>query len=144
MNLKTLYLIAVGILGTSFSVFFGEYTYALGTLLILMCVDILTGGIIIPLFYKKSPKTQSGGIQSSAFGKGITRKFYRILLIGVAYRFQTTIGISYLKDGLIVSFIFEEMISILENGTIMGVPMPKILTEALDVVKNKTIKFGKE
>ena len=127
----------VGALGSFFSVLFGTYSHTLETLLILMVFDTLTGGIVIPIYFRKSPKSKSGCINSKAFGTGIARKFYRIVMVAVAYRLDLTFGINYLMNALVIAFIFEETISLVENGAIMGVPLPKFFTDALDVLKTK-------
>ena len=144
LKVKFLYMAIVGSIGGVISFMFGEWTTALLTLIMLMGFDLLTGGFIIPIIFKRSPKTESGGIQSCALGKGICRKLYRVLLVAVAYRLDLTFGVSYIKDTLVVAFIFEETLSLLENGALMGVPIPTVFTDALDVLKNKKLITRKE
>ena len=47
------------------------------------------------------------------------------------------IGASYIRDGICIAFIVNEMISITENAALMGVPMPDILLNAIETVKDK-------
>lgn len=144
LKVKFLYMAIVGSVGGLFSMLFGGWSTALVTVIMLMVFDLITGGFIIPLIFKSSPKTETGGIQSNVFGKGVCRKMYKILLITVAYRLDLTFGINYLKDTFIIAFIFEETLSLVENAALMGMPLPAVITNALDVLKNKKLVFGKE
>ena len=144
MKVKFLYMAVVGGIGGLFTMAFGGWSTGLVTVIMLMCFDLLTGGFIIPVVFKRSPKTETGGIQSNAFGKGVCRKLYKILLISVAYRLDVMFGINYLKDTFIIAFTFEETLSLVENAALMGMPLPAVITNTLDVLKNKKISLGKE
>ena len=48
-----------------------------------------------------------------------------------------SIGTSYIRDAVCIAFIANETISIIENAGLMGVPIPAVLTKAIDVLKNK-------
>lgn len=41
----------------------------------------------------------------------------------------------YLRDGVCVAFIANEGLSIIENAGIIGIPIPKVITKAIDVLK---------
>lgn len=47
------------------------------------------------------------------------------------------IGTSYLRDGVCIAFIVNEVISITENAGLMGVPIPAVITNAIAVLKKK-------
>ena len=48
-----------------------------------------------------------------------------------------SIGTTYIRDAVCIAFIANETISIIENAGLMGVPIPAVLTKAIDVLKNK-------
>ena len=41
---------------------------------------------------------------------------------------------------MIIGFIANELISIVENAGLMGVPMPSVITKAIDVLAKKAEK----
>jgi hypothetical protein len=46
---------------------------------------------------------------------------------------------NYIRDAVIIGFIANELISIVENAGLMGLPLPSVLTKAIDVLKNKAV-----
>jgi phage-related holin len=45
--------------------------------------------------------------------------------------------VNYIRDAVIIGFIANELISIVENAGLMGVPMPSVITKAIDVLTKK-------
>ena len=71
---------------------FGEWVGALQAVILFMAIDWITGGIILPVLFKKSPKSGNGALESLAGWKGLYRcgmkgRIYvlsgNILLMGV-------------------------------------------------------------
>ena len=60
-----------------------------------------------------------------------------LLFVWVAYRIDLTIGTNYIRDAVIIAFIANELISIVENAGLMGVPMPDVIVKAIDVLQKK-------
>ena len=54
------------------------------------------------------------------------------------------IGTSYLRDGVCIAFIVNEVISITENAGLMGVPIPAVITNAIAVLKKKQTESEEE
>jgi len=44
----------------------------------------------------------------------------------------------YIKTTAIISFIANELISIIENAGIMGIPLPSVIKKVIDVLKDKS------
>lgn len=61
-----------------------------------------------------------------------------LLIVLVAYQLDLTVGSSYIRDTVIIAFIVNETISILENAKLMGIPIPEVIDRALDILKIKT------
>ena len=110
-------------------------------LLAVMSLDYLTGLICGAL--GKSPKTESGGLSSSEAFKGLLRKALILLVVLLAALLDHAVSISAEIEFAAVAgatclwFIASEGMSILENAAAMGVPIPNVLLQALDLFKGK-------
>lgn len=127
---------AIGIVGGWIASMLGGWDSALVTLLIFMAVDYVTGLIVAGVFHK-SQKSASGALESRAGWKGLCRKGATLLVVLVAYRLDVTIGSDYIRNAVIIAFIANETISIVENAGLMGVPIPAVITRAIEMLKEK-------
>lgn len=134
MRLKLLSII--GIMGSFLASVFGGFDAALVTLLIFMGVDYVTGLIVAGVFHT-SKKTKNGTLESRAGWKGLCRKGVTLLVVLVACRLDMVMGSSFIRDAVVIAFIANETISIIENAGLMGVPIPIAITRAIEVLKNK-------
>ena len=126
----------VGIVGGVIAAMFGGWSDALITLIVFMSIDYATGLIVAGVF-KKSKKSESGALESRAGFKGLCRKGVALLIVLVAVRLDIVMHTSYIKDAVIIAFIANESISIIENAGLMGIPVPSIIAKAIDVLKEK-------
>ena len=126
----------VGVIGSCTAKLFGGWDMALQTLLIFMATDYITGLIVAGVF-KKSPKTDTGALESKAGWKGLCRKGMTLLYILVAAQLEKMTGTDIIRNAVIIGFIANEALSILENGGLMGLPIPKKLKDAIDILKSK-------
>lgn len=133
-NIKAAVLAAVGTLGGAVAALFGGWTSAMTTLIIFIAIDYLTGLIVAGVF-KRSGKSESGALESRAGFKGLCCKGMILLILLVACRLDLTLGTAYIKDAVCVAFIANETLSIIENAGLMGVPIPAVITKAIDVLK---------
>lgn len=127
---------AIGVVGSTIASYFGGFDAALITLLIFMIVDYATGLIVAGVFHK-SEKTESGALESRAGWKGLCRKGVSLLVVLVACRLDTIMGSNFIRDATVIAFIANETISIIENAGLMGVPIPSVITKAIEVLKKK-------
>ena len=65
------------------------------------------------------------------------KKGMTLLFVLIAYRLDLAIGTSYIRDAVIIGFMANELISIVENAGLMGLPLPAIINKAIDVLQNK-------
>lgn len=126
----------IGGVGGFIASMLGGWSTALGTLLIFMAIDYITGLIVAGVF-KKSGKTKSGALQSNAGFKGICKKGVMLLVVMVGHRLDLTMGTTIVKDGVIIAFIANELISFAENLGLMGIDMPEVIVKAIDVLNKK-------
>lgn len=124
-----------GLAGGFIAAIFGGWDSALVTLLIFMGVDFLTG--LVTAAMGKSKKSASGRLSSSAGWIGLLKKFCVLLLIVVAVRIDILLGTTYVRDAVCIAFCVNELLSILENTSLMGIPYPPALKNAIDVLQEK-------
>lgn len=134
---------AIGIVGSTIASFFGGFDAALITLLIFMGVDYATGLIVAGVFHK-SEKTENGALESRAGWKGLCRKGVSLLVVLVACRLDMIVGSNFIRDATVIAFIANETISIIENAGLMGVPIPSVITKAIEVLKKKSEREDKK
>lgn len=125
-----------GVAGSLIAFCFGGWSASLTTLLIFMLIDYVSGLIVAGVFHK-SPKTKNGGLESKAGLKGLIRKCVVLVLVLVGHRLDIAIGASYIRDAVCIAFMVNEAISIIENAGLMGLPIPKVITNAIEVLHNK-------
>lgn len=127
---------AVGVIGAAVAAIFGGWDTATISLVIFMAVDYITGLIVAGIFHK-SEKTKNGGLESRAGWKGLVRKGVTLLVVLVAYRLDLVLGVSYIKDAVIIAFCSNEVLSITENAALMGIPMPAPIKKAIELMRAK-------
>ena len=134
MKIKILSLL--GCAGSVIASLFGGWDAALVTLLIFMGVDYLTGLIVAGVFHT-SEKTENGTLESRAGWKGLCRKGVTLLVVLVACRLDLMMGSNFIRDAVVIAFVANETISIIENAGLMGIPIPAVITKAIEVLKKK-------
>ena len=127
---------AVGIVGGFICSLFGGWDTALATLLMFMAIDYASGLIVAGVFHK-SNKSDTGALESRAGWKGLCRKCMSLLFVLIAHRLDLALNINYIRDAVILGFMTNELISIVENAGLMGVPLPSVITKAIDVLTKK-------
>lgn len=133
---KNILISIIGVIGSAIASAFGGWSTGLTTLVIFMAIDYITGLIVAGVFHK-STKTETGTLESRAGFKGLCRKGAMLLVVLVAHRLDLAVGTAYIKDAVIIAFMANEAISIIENAGLMGVPMNDTLKNAIDVLQKK-------
>ena len=135
-SLRTEFLTTVGTLGGVIASAFGGWDASMTTLMLFMAIDYITGLIVAGVFHK-STKSESGSLESRAGWKGLCRKGTTLLIVLVAYRLDIAMSTTVIRDGVIIAFIANEAISIMENAGLMGLPVPKIIMNSIEVLKKR-------
>lgn len=131
-----------GVVGSAVASLFGGWDAGLVTLVIFMGLDYASGLIVAGVFHK-STKTETGALESSTGWKGLCRKVMTLIFVLVAHRLDLVIGTNYIRDAVIIAFIANELISLVENAGLMGLPLPAVITKAIDILQKKTEREGK-
>ena len=134
---KTGLLTILGTIGAFIAKMLGGWDAALTTLLIFMATDYLLGLIVAAVFHK-SNKSENGALDSRASLKGLLKKGMILLIVLVAAQLDIVIGSNFIRDGVVIAFIANETISIIENAGIMGVPIPAVIINAIDILQKKS------
>lgn len=127
----------IGAVGSGIAALFGGWDTGLVSLLIFMGLDYISGLVVAGVFHKSS-KTDTGSLESKAGWKGLCRKCMTLVFVLVAYRLDLIIGTNYIRDAVIIAFIANELISLVENAGLMGVPLPAIIVKAIDILQKKS------
>lgn len=118
----------VGICGGISSYLWGGWDTALKTLLLFMLLDYILGTI---------RGAKDNGLSSEVAFKGILKKITVLIIITVGVNLDTATDAEGLIRGLVLFFyIAIEGISILENATEIGVPIPNKLKDMLAQLKD--------
>lgn len=108
---------------------FGGWPLLLQVLLIMTIADYITGMI-------------AGGLEGKLKSKvgliGIARKVFIFVMVAIAHQVDTVLGDQHmLRDATIFFYMANELLSIIENGGRMGVPIPEVMKQAIEVLKGK-------
>lgn len=136
MNIKEGICTGIGVIGSIIASLFGGWDTGLVTLIIFMGIDYVSGLVVAGIFHN-SNKTESGTLESKAGWKGLCRKCMTLLFVLIAYRLDLALGVNYIRDTVIIGFMANELISIVENAGLMGLPLPDAINKAIDVLTQK-------
>ena len=139
MKNKYFILTVIGSIGSIFSYLFGWFDKLLVVLIIFMMIDFLSG-LILATVFKNSNKTNNGRLSSEAGIKGLAKKIFILFIVAVGAQLDLVLGVTFVRDGVVIAFVSMEGLSILENVALAGVPVPKLIKNALEVLNKKDDK----
>lgn len=117
------------VLGTICSFCFGDVDVFLTTLIAMLVIDYITG---LAAAYMNNELNSRIGF------KGIIKKVLRLIIVAAAVQVDRVTGAhGYIRNTVILFFIANEGISILENSGKCGVPIPKKFLEVLEQLQEK-------
>ncbi len=128
--------VLLGLMGSWVISLFGGWDAALFTLVIFMGIDYVTGLIVAGVFHT-SKKTENGTLESHIGWEGLCKKGMTLLVVLVACRLDLMMGSGFIRDAVIIAFVANETISIIENAGLMGIPVPAVIAKAVEVLKKK-------
>lgn len=107
----------------------GGFDTMMITLLLFMAIDYISG-VMCAIEKKKL---------SSAVGfKGIFKKIMILFLIGVGNLIGKSTGVEGLRYIVISFYLANEGISIIENASILGLPVPQKIKDVLEQLKTES------
>jgi len=133
-NLKGFICAVFGAVGGLVARLFGGWTEDMITLIAFMAVDFIMGLIVAGVFHK-SNKSDNGNLNSRVGWKGLCKKGVTLLFVLIAHRLDVYLGIDYIKTATIIGFILIEILSIVENAGLMGMPLPDVIVTGIEILK---------
>ncbi|EPY07410.1 phage lysis holin [Paenibacillus alvei TS-15] len=120
---------AAGGFGVVGAYLFGGWPLLLQVLLIMTVADFITGIMAAGT---------EGKLRSSRGLVGIARKVFIFVIISIAHQVDTVLGDQHmLRDATVFFYMANELLSIIENGGRIGVPIPGVIKQAVEVLKGK-------
>lgn len=135
MFMKETFCLIAGVVGGFIAALLGGWDSALATLVVFMGIDFVTG--LVTAVMGKSKHSRSGALNSKAGWIGLAKKFCILLMVAVGVRIDILLGTTYIRDTVCISFCLNELLSIIENATLMGIPFPPVIKKAIDVLQTK-------
>lgn len=126
-----------GLMGSAFAALLGGWDTAVVALVIFMAVDYISGSAAALIFHRSS-KTRSGAYSSSSGFKGLMKKLMILLFVLVGNQLDRVLGCDYIRSAVCIGFLSNELISIVENAGLMGLPLPKVVTDAIELLQKKS------
>ena len=135
-NIKAFICTVLGVIGGIIAQLFGGWSEDMITLITFMAIDFIMGILLAGVFHN-STKSNTGSLDSRAGWKGLCRKGVTLLFVLIAHRLDVSLQTEYIRTATIIGFISNELLSIVENAGLMGVPLPSIITKAIERLKHK-------
>ncbi len=104
------------------------------TLILCMALDYITAFLAAAVF-QKSKKSEHGGLESRSGWKGLCRKGITLFVILIAARLDLAAGTNFICEATMAAYLINELISIIENLGLMGIPVPAVLRRSIDLLK---------
>lgn len=136
MENKNVILAIVSAVGSFIANQLGGWDAALAVLIAIMAADYITG-LLVAAVWHKSPKTENGGVSSAAGYKGLIKKMAILIFVWVGALLDRVIGADYARTAIIMFYIANEGLSVIENTALMGIPYPAFVGKALEAIKDK-------
>ena len=124
-----------GLLGSALCWAFGGWDAGLTALVVCMSVDYISGSLVALVFHK-SNKSETGSYNSTYGLKGLCKKCLMLLFVIVAVQADRLMGGDFVRDAVCIGFASNEILSIVENLCLAGIPMPQAVVKALEQLQN--------
>lgn len=120
-----------GAVGVVLGFMYGEVTGLFWALIAFMALDYITG-VIVAVIEKR--------LSSEVGFRGLAKKFLILVFVAVGHIADTYIlgGTPAAMSAVMLFYIANEGISIIENAAALGLPVPKKLTSIMEQIKNKS------
>ncbi|MFR1270088.1 MAG: holin family protein [[Eubacterium] siraeum] len=120
-----------GAVGAVLGFMYGEVTGLFWALIAFMALDYITG-VVVAIIEKR--------LSSEVGFRGLAKKFLILVFVAVGHIADTYIlgGTPAAMSAVMLFYMANEGISIIENAASLGLPVPKKLTSIMEQIKNKS------
>ena len=120
-----------GAVGAALGFMYGEVTGLFWALIAFMALDYITG-VVVAIIEKR--------LSSEVGFRGLAKKFLILVFVAVGHIADAYIlgGTPAAMSAVMLFYIANEGISIIENAASLGLPVPKKLTSIMEQIKNKS------
>ena len=120
-----------GAVGAVLGFMYGEVNGLFWALIAFMALDYITG-VVVAIIEKR--------LSSEVGFRGLAKKFLILVFVAVGHIADTYIlgGTPAAMSAVMLFYIANEGISIIENAAALGLPVPKKLTSIMEQIKNKS------
>lgn len=133
---------AIGVVGAAIAKALGGWDDAVFTLIIFMAIDFIMG-LLCAMVFGRSNKSANGALSSAACWRGLVKKVCTLFIVIVAHYIDVVADLNFVRNAITIAFCVSEIISIMETAGLMGIlpeGVQRVLTKAIDVLKNKNVK----
>jgi toxin secretion/phage lysis holin len=117
----------IAVVGALVNFAFGEWSQMLQTLLLFVVVDYLSGC---------AASSFEGKLSSKKGFIGIAKKVMIFVIVAVTHKIDMTLGQNhFFRDATIFFYLSNELLSIIENAGRLKLPVPEVVTRAVDVLR---------
>ena len=120
-----------GAVGAVLGFMYGEVNGLFWALIAFMALDYITG-VIVAVIEKR--------LSSEVGFRGLAKKFLILVFVAVGHIADTYIlgGTPAAMSAVMLFYMANEGISIIENAAALGLPVPKKLTSIMEQIRNKS------
>lgn len=120
-----------GAVGAVLGFMYGEVTGLFWALIAFMALDYITG-VVVAIIEKR--------LSSEVGFRGLAKKFLILVFVAVGHIADTYIlgGTPAAMSAVMLFYIANEGISIVENASALGLPVPKKITGLMEQIRNKS------
>ena len=128
LNAESIFKSIVAIGGGAASYLYGGWSSLLEILLAFVIIDYITGFVAAGI---------EGKLASEVGLKGIAKKVFIFVMVAVAHLADQAAGTQIIRDAAIFFYLANELLSIIENSGRIGLPVPPIISHAVEILKEK-------
>jgi toxin secretion/phage lysis holin len=136
VQIKNGVLAVLAVAGSVLANALGGWDGALKVLVAFMICDYICG-ILVAAVKKESNKSSTGALDSRAGFKGIIKKCLILMVVFLASMMDKGMGIHYIRNAVVLFYVGNEGLSLIENTALLGFPWPDGMKNALDAMRKK-------
>jgi len=123
MNTNDFFSPLAGVAAGIVALLFGAWTPALTLLTVLVVTDYVTG--ITAAATNQQLSSKKGFL-------GVAKKVLLFAIVGISHLIDQALNLNFVMQGTVFFYLSSEFISILENSAALGIPIPPIISKALN------------